>query len=54
MDIKKFREIVSPIAEHIRKEQRYKACGSFRPLAELLCKWYERKLEKRGCSERKI
>ena len=43
MSIKKFKEIVDLKADRIKKEQRYRVCESFRPLAELLVDWYERK-----------
>jgi pheromone shutdown protein TraB len=44
MDKKKFKEIVGPQAEKIRKQELEKAAGSFRFLAELLLEWYERQL----------
>lgn len=44
MNVKKFRKIIGPKVEIIEKEQVHKACGSLRPLAELLVEWYQRKL----------
>lgn len=40
----KFRQIVGPTVKKINDKQLYKASGSFRPLAELLVEWYEKKL----------
>ncbi len=44
MDVERFRKIIGPKVEKIEEEQVHKACGSLRPLAELLVEWYQRKL----------
>lgn len=38
------KEVVNPTVERITEVQLYAACGSLRPLAELLVKFYERRL----------
>lgn len=44
MNIKKFKEVVGPTMEQVKKEKLYTAYGLLRPLAELLVKFYERQL----------
>lgn len=44
MDVEKFKTIIGPRAEQIKKVQLYKATGAMRPLAESLLEWYERRL----------
>lgn len=50
MDIKKFKRVIGPAIKKIKEEQKYLAVGSFRPLAELLIQWYERKLSEEAAS----
>ncbi len=44
MNTKKFKKIVGQEVQKIKKKEIETASGSFRPLAELLLEWYDRKL----------
>lgn len=51
MDVKKFKTIVGPGAEQIKKIQLYRATESIRPLAELLLEWYDRRVAEEEVKE---
>lgn len=51
VDFENFKKLTGPKIKEIKKEQQLLACGSFRPLAELLLEWlegFEKKLIEKG------